>query len=160
MHLSRSDGTRVSLPVTPLLDVTFQLLFFFVVTFPVSAPEGEIEVSLLRDSGVDAPPALDELDLRVVDFPRDLTVQVGASQDGEISALFVRNALAKQTAIDGLDGLRRHLADMSRVLPHQESIKVEGDARLKVRHLLRVMDVCRQMGFTKVSLVAPENTGR
>jgi biopolymer transport protein ExbD len=47
-----SDGTtpEVALPVTPMLDVAFQLLFFFIMTFHPADLEGQIELSLPPDA--------------------------------------------------------------------------------------------------------------
>ena len=47
--------------VTPMLDMTFQLLFFFVITFKPTPIEGQIALYLPREKGAetqrDAPPS-------------------------------------------------------------------------------------------------------
>ena len=41
-----------------------------------------------------------------------------------------------------------------------EAIKVQGDSKLKVRSVMKVMDACRQAGFGNVSFVPPEDQPR
>jgi biopolymer transport protein ExbD len=45
-------------------------------------------------------------------------------------------------------------------LINKEAIKVQGDGKLKVRNVMKVMDKCREAGFGNVSFVPPEDFGR
>ena len=98
------------------------------------------------------------------EFPSDLTVkvrtQLDGTNDGEISALFVRNLEGREEPVDGLTGLRKFLKDKRETLTNKEAIKVQGDGKLKVRSVMKVMDVCRKAGFPNVSFVPPEDFGR
>src|SRR5262249_56444197 len=90
-------------------------------------------------------------DKNPMDFPSDLTVMVRTQQDGvndgEISALFVRNIEGKESPIDGgLAGLRGYLAKRREEMTNKDNIKVQGDSKLKVRSLMTVMDACRKAG--------------
>src|SRR3954452_19601437 len=92
--------SKVVLPITPMLDMTFQLLFFFIVNFrPMpSTIEGQLEMALPTENATSAPdkkvdtPKGTDKDL---DFPSDLTVkvrtQLDGANDGAISALAIRN---------------------------------------------------------------------
>ena len=58
-------GSKVDMPITPMLDMTFQLLAFFVLTFqPQSALEGKLEFSLPANpppvGTVETPPVIVE----------------------------------------------------------------------------------------------------
>ena len=164
MQRRKSDtGSRVTLPITPMLDMTFQLLFFFIVNFHPADLEGEMTLSLPADEALEqlvaqpGRPAPDE-------FPIDLTVkvrtQLNGIDDGEISAVFVRNLEGREEPVDGLAGLKKFLNDKREDLTNKEAIKVQGDGKLKVRSVLKVMDVCRRAGFANVSFVSPEELGR
>src|SRR5262245_27217512 len=110
-----SGVAKVTLPITPMLDLTFQLLFFFIINFhPAATTEGQIDLALPagRDAqlgnpqeGIDPPPK--------DAFPADLTVEVRTQldgvNDGDISALFVQNAQGGAVPVAGLDGLKRQL---------------------------------------------------
>jgi biopolymer transport protein ExbD len=172
MHRSKaSDDSKVTLPITPMLDMTFQLLFFFITSFNPADQEGQVDMALpsedikvahkpedvKKDVAPDKDPALE--------FPSDLTVKVRTQQDGindgEISALFIRNIEGKEEPVDGgLAGLRAVLEKRREEMSNKENIKVQGDAKLKVKSLMRVMDACRQSGFKNVSMVPPEDFGR
>jgi biopolymer transport protein ExbD len=166
----REASSKVSLPITPMLDMTFQLLFFFIVNFHPADMEGEMSMALpvdaekqahkqedvKKDAKTDKDPA--------PEFPSDLTVkvrtQLNGTTDGEISAIAVRNLEGKEEPVDGLPGLRTFLKDKRETLTNKEAIKVQGDGKLKVREVMKVMDVCRKAGFANVSFVPPEDFGR
>ena len=171
MHRHKPDNeSKVSLPITPMLDMTFQLLFFFITSFNPADQEGQIDMALPSEEVKQAHKAEDvkkdaEPDKNPLEFPSDFTVkvrtQLDGQNDGEISALFVRNIEGKEDPIEGgLTGLQNYLAKKRDEMTNKENIKVQGDTKLKVRSLMRVMDVCRQAGFKNVSMVPPEDFGR
>jgi biopolymer transport protein ExbD len=159
-----ANPSKVVLPITPMLDVTFQLLFFFVVNFrgmPLSL-EGQLPVALPQERAVapgNAGPA------GPAEFPSDLTVkvrtQLDGANDGAISALTIQNAQGKEQAVEGgLPGLKAQLKQMRGGLKEKSNVKVQGDCRLKVKNLMAVMDACKAAGFENVSMVPPEDFAR
>ena len=98
------------------------------------------------------------------EFPFDLTVQVRTQNAegslGGISAIFVKGLDGKEDPVNGLDGLKAYLEAKSKTITHKESIKIRGDNKLRIRHLMKVMDVCKAAGFTNTSLIPPEDLGR
>jgi biopolymer transport protein ExbD len=172
--MSRRHGgganSEVTLPITPMLDMAFQLLFFFIMTFNPSDLEGQLDVSLPSDADKaahkkeDQNPKIAPDKKPELEFPSDLTVKVRTQldgvNDGDISALFVRNRDAKEESVNDLAGLRQYLEKAQETITNKEGIKVQGDGKLKVRSVLKVMDVCRKAGFKNVSFVPPEDLGR
>jgi biopolymer transport protein ExbD len=170
MH-DRSKGdaeSRVVLPITPMLDMTFQLLFFFIVNFNPADLEGQIDMALpseakqahnQKDVKPDQQP-----DKEALDFPADLTVEVRTQFDersqGGISALFVRDLSGKAENVNGLEGLKAYLTQKRTTVTNKESIKIRADAKLRIRYLMQVMDVCRNADFPNVSFVPPDEAGR
>ena len=164
------NESEVTLPITPMLDMTFQLLFFFIINFHPADLEGQMDMALPseevkaahKDKEVD-PKKAPEKDA-TPEFPSDLTVKVRTQQDenaqGGISAIFVRDIGGKEELVNGLDGLKQYLQEKRATLTNKEAIKVLGDSKLRVKHVLRVMDVCRQAGFQNISFVPPEDFGR
>ena len=165
------NPSKVVLPITPMLDMTFQLLFFFIVNFKATPTlqEGQLEMALPsqqatsnRDNQVQRP---DPHDVEV-QFPAELTVKVRTQlvegSAGFISALSVQHN-EREDQVDGLlKGLKAFLEAKRETLAEgkRDNIKVQGDGKLKVREMMKVMDVCRQAGFTNVSMVPPEDFGR
>jgi biopolymer transport protein ExbD len=99
--------------------------------------------------------------------PSDLTVKVrtqfdaAGANDGAISALTITNAQAKEQSVEGgLDGLKAQLKQMRAGLTEKNNVKVQADAKLKVKHLMAVMDACKAAGFEHVSMVPPEDFAR
>jgi biopolymer transport protein ExbD len=148
---SQADA-KIALPIAPMLDMTFQLLFFFIMNFNPADLEGQMEAALpapVREVGemVAAPqaPAL----------PAGLTVEVRAGIRGGISALSLRGADGRAVPLDGLDALGTRLADMPASM-REGVLRISADARLSVEHLMRVIDTCKAAGFANTALVAPE----
>jgi biopolymer transport protein ExbD len=162
--------SQVVLPITPMLDMTFQLQFFFIINFHPADREGEMNMALPVDAEKQAHKEQDvKKDAKVdkdpePEFPSDLTVkvrtQLDGTNDGEISAIFVRNLEGKEEPVDGLPGLQKYLTEKRETLTNKEAIKVQGDGKLKVRSIMKVMDECRKAGFNNVSFVPPEDFGR
>jgi len=165
------NESKIVLPITPMLDMTFQLLFFFIVNFSPADQEGQIDMALPSEDITQAHKPEDAKpdvapDKNLLEFPSDFTVkvrtQLDGTNDGDISALSVRNIEGKEEPIPDTDltRLRDYLAKKREDMPNKDNIKVQGDKKLKVRSLMKVMDVCRQAGFKNVSMVAPEDFNR
>jgi len=164
------NPSKVVLPITPMLDMTFQLLFFFIVNFKATPTlqEGELAMALPSEQAtsnpntpVAQPKAHDE-----IEFPSELTVKVRTQlvegNAGFISALAIQHNENENGVDGGLKGLKAALEAKRENLPEgkRDNIKVQGDGKLKVRELMKVMDTCRQAGFKNVSMVPPEDFGR
>ncbi len=169
-HHKQQDASKVILPITPMLDMSFQLLFFFIFNFNPADLEGAVEMALPSEKDKAAhkkedvdPRARAEKD-PTPEFPSDLTVkvrtQMDGKNDGEISALSVRNLEGKEDSVEGLAGLKKYLAEKRAGLTNKEAIKLQGDGKLKVRSIIKVMDTCRDAGFANISFVPPEDFGR
>jgi biopolymer transport protein ExbD len=171
MHRKKPGAdSKIVLPITPMLDMTFQLLFFFIINFHPADLEGQMDMALPSEDVKAAHNQKDQKEKSAPDkepipeFPSDLTVEIRTQQDensqGGISALFVRNLEGKKDLVNGLDGLKKYLEEKRATLAHKEAIKVMGDSKLRIKHVLKVMDVCRQAGFQNISFVPPEDFGR
>lgn len=169
-HRKPSADSKIVLPITPMLDMTFQLLFFFIVNFHPADLEGQIDMALPSE---DIKQAHDKKKVDKTaapeknpdpEFQADLTVKVrtqgGENSQGGITAIQVASIGGKDEPVQGLDGLLKYLQEKQKTLTNKEGIKVMGDSKLRIKHLMRVMDVCRRAGFEKVSMVPAEDYGR
>src|SRR5262245_15154622 len=141
MHYRRpAESSGVTLPVTPMLDMTFQLLFFFIINFHPADLEGQVDLSLPGKSQVVKGPAGDPADPAI---PADLTVRVRARQDGVagISAISVRGLAGKDEPVADLAALRKTLG-RRREDGLRGPVRVEGEGSLPVRSVLAVLDAC------------------
>jgi len=156
---------EVSLPITPMLDMAFQLLTFFIFTYHPSGLEGQMDLSLPSEADKAAnkeqdvsPTAQPEKD-QSVDLPSDLTVIIRTQQDGVhngvISNLTVQASSGPKNVGSELDALQKYLEEAQKNVTNKEAIKVQGDGHLKWEAVVKVMDVCRQSGFKNISFVPP-----
>jgi biopolymer transport protein ExbD len=169
-------GNEVTLPVTPMLDMAFQLLFFFITVFNPADIEGQMDLSLPSDADKAAKNEKDvdkdkrsdkELEPK---FESDLTVkvrtQLDGRNDGKISAIFLSQVGSKDEPISATDdaelvtAFRKALASKRDTISNKDAIKVQGDGKLRVEGIITIMDACRKEGFTNVSFVPPEDFGK
>jgi biopolymer transport protein ExbD len=161
---NNESGLEPTLPITPMLDMAFQLLAFFIFTYHPSDLEGQMDLSLPveaasraeRPENVD--PQAQANRNAALELPADLTVIIRTQHDGVndglISALRVEDR-SGSTDIDNLEKLRAHLKEAHGKAENKEAIKIQGDGRLKWDGIVQVMDVCREAGFANISFVPP-----
>ena len=162
--------TSVDMPITPMLDMTFQLLFFFILNYSPPTNEGEINYNLPPPDATQGPAAekpdpsgaeQDDLELK-----SQVTVLVRTQHDGindgVISEIRVQEGTSGETPIqthDGkLDELITYLKKIRPGLVNQEDLFIQGDSRLKWSGMVNVMDACRKAGFGNVGFKAPGDT--
>jgi biopolymer transport protein ExbD len=153
--------------ITPMLDMTFQLLFFFVLTYsPSAAMEGKMDFNLPasgdyrarapEDVNLDKPSDTD------LALPAQLTVLIKTahtgdkSVDGNISALVVKSTDG-ETALPNLEALENFLRHKVKEegLSNKDDIKIEAESKLKYACVIDVMDACLKSGFTRVGFNPP-----
>lgn len=147
--------------ITPMLDMTFQLLFFFVLTYsPSSAMEGKIDFNLPAsgDYRARAPENvnLDNPSDTELALPAQLTVLIKTVRDGNISALVVKSTDG-ETALPNLEALENFLRHKVKDegLSNKDDIKIEAESKLKYACVIDVMDACLKSGFTRVGFNPP-----
>ena len=158
---------EVNLPITPMLDMAFQLLTFFIFTYHPSGLEGQMDLNLpsektaaAKDKEQMRPDTAPDKAQDLVP-PSDLTVNVRTQQDGatkgEMSALTLEQA-SGQKPVDNLKALEAELSEARKTTPN-DAIKIQGDGKLKWSEVVKVMDVCRKAGFNNISFVPPADFG-
>jgi len=170
-----SGGVQLGLIVTPMLDMSFQLLAFFIMTYHPSALEGHIDGNLLPPTlvaekskditpmdlpTIDEEPQLQDVLLVVVKaVPKGQTE--GQRFDGEPSRIMLKRPenpdamTISDTDTSLADGLKKLTAELKREGGTKANIKIEGDGDLKHRYLMEVYDACKKAGFQNISFVAP-----
>src|SRR5262245_4455989 len=134
----------VTLPITPMLDMSFQLLFYFVMTFQAAnALEGHIDMLLPRGGTTQAkkPEQVDLTKDSDVDLAQqaEITVEV-TSRRGEINGLTIREK-TRSTTVPGLKVLKPMLQKLRSELGGTATrITILADSRLKYARLMEVMD--------------------
>ncbi len=182
-HSASASGGGVNLAyiITPFLDMAFQLLAFFIMTYHPSALEGHIDGKLVppTDIATHAPKPVQPTDLPPDSDPdaaETLLVQIkavakgqqdGNRHDGEPSQILLKQPQDAQPvpisdATDAMleDGLKKLDFELRRILKQpgavKSNIKIAGDGDLRHMYVMKVYDVCKLAGYQNISFVAPK----
>lgn len=178
-------GVNLGLIITPMLDMAFQLLAFFVMTYHPSALEGHIDGTLappkkIATKGPKSDPQ--DLSLAVDEEPKAadaLLVTVKAVEKGKIEGDRAdgdprwvdvkRPEAVNPITINGNSSLPREafVRDLAKELDRElkkllaetgksTDIKLEADNNLKHRYWMVFYDTCKLAGFQNIHFVAPE----
>ena len=101
LYHSKGHTSKVQMPITPMLDMTFQLLFFFLLNYHPTAAEGQMDLALPTEQGKVNPADLNPLQAAVgeerdPEEPPEVTVIIEAIQGddprtvGQISEISVQ----------------------------------------------------------------------
>ncbi len=70
-NLSSNRSEKVEIPMTPMIDIVFQLLVFFIMTFQIVAQEGDFNIRMPLAAMSEGPPPIDQLPPMVVRMQAD-----------------------------------------------------------------------------------------
>lgn len=160
MKISKTDPqTAIELDMTPMIDVVFQLIIFFMLIMDMS--EAELESLYLPKAETASP---DEPD------PKEVRPVINIISTGEI--LVKRELLYSPEADDEYARLKQFLSDMSRRMPKEpldeknpngpkvpaNAVLVRADRSTPFRHIQKVMEICGIKGIEiwKIQLAAAE----
>ncbi|MFW1677795.1 ExbD/TolR family protein [Pontibacter sp. JAM-7] len=135
MKFPRQKPEEVSVNLTPLIDVVFLLLIFFMISTTFTK-ETHLEIDLPEASGE-----------KSVD--QDLVLEVLIAADGQFS---VNGAVLVNAQADTLSRALRELAGDNRELP----LIITADAQTPHQAVVTAMDVAGKLGFTKLSITTQE----
>ena len=129
MLVSKRRATRgVQIDMTPMIDVVFQLLAFFLMTFRVAAAEGDFNVRMPRNPG-------DAYGAESTDLP--LRVRLVAASGGELAGIELNGRPVESIAVlharvFDLVGSERGPGNLAA----QSEVELDCDAHLAYRHVI------------------------
>jgi biopolymer transport protein ExbD len=157
---------KPQVPVTPMLDMAFQLLSFFILTFHPDA-QFEVEMDLAlpqKESSKAADPAMidpsNESNPNI--DPEDLAdvplISATAGNDpanaGKISTLSIEHLGSTRTLTD-IDTLVKTLMSDVKAEDFKGAIRLRGDPKLKWSAVFEIMDACHKAGFKRIGFASP-----
>ena len=161
------EQSRVEVAITPMLDMTFQLLFFFLLNYHPSALEGQMSMALPAEKQEAKAQSAEQVnaanDAEEEALPADLTIKVKTQNDG------VNNGISTQIVLQGREGDQevKNLDDLLAKLKEAKTngglqnandIRIQPDSKLSWASVLKVMDVCAKADF-QVGFGAPPDRG-
>lgn len=153
------------LPITPMLDMSFQLLAFFITTFNPTPTEGHLDVGLPAEKGGQSTKLPDPTDAELIE---DLTVRIESDEKGDIAAISIMQGEgAAEVAIPGkgtqarsnlFNELKKRLASAKAQKTGDRAftppkVKLELPDNLRYKLLIAIMDESNRAGFPSVAPV-------
>lgn len=138
MAVKLNAGRAVSaLSITPLIDVVFLLLIFFLVASRLSEEDRELDIPL--PSASNAMPMTSE--------PQEMIVNIDES-----GAIYVNSEFLQETQFENM--LRQAVANN----PLGQSVIIRADKRVPVQKPINVMDICLECGANYSLSIAEEGS--
>lgn len=150
---SSVDYVEPDLPITPMLDMSFQLLAFFIMTFQPSPTEGQILLALPKEDG-------DKSSLNIPVPTEDTTVSyvivVSAGEKGAIREMFLTEKGAANPVPTVLGASVKNYYDelkkRSDALGGKPSkLVLEIDKALLNEHVVSLLDAGIRAGFKDIA---------
>ncbi len=185
LHRKHHDagGVNLGVIITPFLDMAFQILSFFIMTYHPSALEGHIPGSLVppenvakksKDNNTVNPMDLNQSvpeDLLNEELNQAIQVKVNAvpkgqvdkdRREGQLTKIFLKQPTdaSYQLVADSDNEVKTAVGLLEKQLKQiqgadKANIKIEGDGDLKQMYVMMVYDACKKAGFNKIHFVPP-----
>ncbi len=132
----RGKGEKIELMMTPMIDIVFQLLIFFIMTFKIVAPEGDFNIKMPLSAPSQGPPP--------VNLP-PVDIRLRAAANGELATIqFGQRALGRD-----FGALREQIRQMigDEAGPTNSDLEVELDCDYNLRYEYVVEAITAVSGY-------------
>lgn len=131
MNFKRQSSEEVSVNLTPLIDVVFLLLIFFMVSTTFTK-ESHLEIDLPQSTADPAKPSVKEIEVII-------------NADGEYS-------VNERKLVNNQEVTLRKAVEKLSSGDNKLPFIITADAKTAHEHVVRVMDVAGQLGFVQLSI--------
>jgi len=164
MKFRRLRGTtgeaKVEIQMTPMLDMIFQLLIFFILTFKPVLDEGQFGVNMSSLPGGTAalPTKIPGMGEEVAGQPREiqfippLRVRLVAAPDGNLTA---GGIILGDRSLPSADSLLFELRDMVQGVPDEFEVVIEADSNLQIQYVVQAVNAISHAGVKKINFGVP-----
>ncbi len=154
-----AHAEEVQFPVTPMLDMAFQLLAFFIFTFQSPTTETRLDLYLpsvpvalpgsARGQARATPPKRADLDLE-----NDLMIRVQADDLGDLKSIRLGDSTLPD--VEALaDRLRRYAGVLG---DRPLRVRIAADDRLRYEVAARIIGTCNAVGVASIRLADPASS--
>lgn len=142
----RGGAGEAAFPVTPMLDMAFQLLTFFILTFQMPSNESRLDLVLPAAGGaVGSEPGR----------PGELVVRATADAEGGLASVSLAGV-----AMGDVEALERRLARHVGLMDGRTvRVRLVGDDGLKYEEAARLIGVMSRAGVGTIRLAGPATRG-
>lgn len=151
--MQKMNHQEVEMQITPMLDMAFQLLSFFILTYHPAPIEGQFAMNLLPAAPAikmeaAAPPNTDAKNDDVPAKLRTITTQLHANPDGSLGLVTL-----EELEVQGMDALKLKLQEIlnpANKVDFEQAL-IEADPNLKYEELMKVIDIYSSLKINKIS---------
>ncbi len=134
MHTIKRSSEEVKLNMTPMIDIVFQLIIFFVVAAEMEKHSFDQRIQLAASPDG---PAIEKRDPR--------TIVIDVNDRGVVSIARTPMSLPVLTSV-----LRQSVASYGATTP----VHIRGDRRTDHEFIRRVLDACGEAGIWRITFIA------
>jgi biopolymer transport protein ExbD len=150
--------TTCEFAMTPMIDIIFQLLIFFVLTFKPITDEGQFGISMSAvPGGAVAMPTVvpgmeSEQETENVQFNPPFRVRLLAGPDGQLAS---GGIIMGERALPSLEYLRFELRRAVGGFAEDFEVIIEADPRLHYQYVVQAVNAIAHSGIRKINFGAP-----
>ncbi|MDB5311595.1 MAG: Biopolymer transport protein ExbD/TolR [Gemmataceae bacterium] len=151
-HKNATEDVSVELPITPMLDMSFQLMAFFIFTFRPAPTEGQLALALPKEG------TSSMTDFRADDQPVRFVVRVESARNGTIAKMWLLEpGAADPRPLDLGEDVKRYRAELrsrfEELKGGRGKLTLEIDDGLLQEYVVNLYDVARGIGFEEIAPV-------
>lgn len=160
----RRQQADVSLNLAAMLDMAFQLLAFFILTFRPAPMEGQIKLMLPPPQSIESANAEpkqkpDPGDVPVADSARTLTITIRSAENGQVASVTVGMVKTFDGPLDAgkLGQFDRRLKQIFGIEEAFDQVLLQVGKSLNYGELMKLIEVCtrqRMADGTKVTKIS------
>lgn len=136
--VKRSAGiTKIEMPMAPMIDITFQLLIFFMLNLNILAPEGNFDINL----PIGAPTSLAPEDLNLP----PIKVSLRSDRDGNLTQVTLgqKNLGNDDAAFDRLSSeILKIIVRPGNPLTKDLEVEIDADYETQYKYIIRAVSRC------------------
>lgn len=146
MRVKQHKDASVELDMTPMIDMTFQLIAFFMILINFDASEQDERIQLPASTLAKPPEA-----------PLESPITLQLTRQGEVIA--GGQLYADAAALRPLLNIERNVLRLKNRSEKDATIIIRADRNTQTGKVQDLIKLCQEMGFEKFTLRAKENVG-
>ena len=164
MPRRRADNSEVEGDFTSMLDMIFNLLAFFMITFNPPKPELNFDLTLPPPKKIEQQTkSTEDMFAPKDEIFKDVTIRLTADENGGLAGIFVEGQ-----KVEGIQGMINKVMKIGGAMEGAAVSLEEGaleaaniicDPSLKYVHVITVVDACYQCNITKINFGGTEKRG-
>lgn len=143
-----SGESKVSLEMTPMIDVVFQLLIFFMFTFKIVSIEGEFAITMPAAEQGSAAPTSEN----ITALP-DIQVRLAAAPNGELASIQVGDSQVK--SLDELATTLKAIVGEDPQVASDVEMQIVAPDNLKYGYVVGTINAAARVRIQKIKFNPP-----